>query len=95
VSDDLRNYVRSPSTRRAYIPAYAINASLTRIMTRIARAHRSRNVRAAPRFSPTRFIPLVAPAGIITELDYAHALGIKRYTLGASELDEGKDNTYA
>ena len=49
----------------------------------------SRNLRAAPRFSPTgsfdedqdRFIPLVAPAGIILELDYSHALGIKRYTL--------------
>jgi hypothetical protein len=50
----------------------------------------SRNRRAAPRFSPThsfdqaqdRFIPPVAPARIFPELDYSHALGIKRYTLG-------------
>ena len=41
----------------------------------------SRNRRAAPRFSPTRFIPPVAPAGIFRELGYSHALGIKRYTL--------------
>jgi hypothetical protein len=47
----------------------------------------SRNIRAAPRFSPTRFIPLVAPAGITLELDYSHALGIKRFTL-AKELKQ-------
>jgi len=47
----------------------------------------SRNVRVAPRFSPTRFIPLVAPAGIILELDYSHALGIKRYTLARRKHD--------
>jgi hypothetical protein len=41
----------------------------------------SRSLRAAPRFSPTRFIPPVAPAVIIFELDCSHALGIKRYTL--------------
>jgi hypothetical protein len=35
----------------------------------------------APRFSPTRFIPPVAPAGISLELDCLQALGIKRYTL--------------
>ena len=29
----------------------------------------------------SRFIPFVAPAGIILELDYSHVLGIKRYTL--------------
>ena len=45
--------------------------------------------RATPRFSPTRsfdwsqdrFIPSVAPDEMIPQLDYSHALGIKRYTL--------------
>lgn len=41
---------------------------------------------AAPRFSPTRFNPLAAPAGIIPELDCAHALGIKGYTLDAGSV---------
>jgi len=57
-------------------------------MLRAAAPHynpHSHNRRAAPRFSPTRFIPPVAPAGIITELDYSHALGIKGYTFGAEE----------
>ena len=36
---------------------------------------------AAPRFSPTRFIPPVAPAAISLELDCFQPLGIKRYTL--------------
>ena len=44
----------------------------------------SRNVRAASRFSPTRFISLLAPAEMIPQLDYFQALGIKRYTLGRS-----------
>jgi len=34
----------------------------------------SRNVRAAPRFSPTRFIPSVATSAISLELDYLQAL---------------------
>jgi hypothetical protein len=40
----------------------------------------SRNPRVATRYSPTRFIPHAAPAGIFPELDCFHALGIKRYT---------------
>jgi hypothetical protein len=46
----------------------------------------SRSLRAAPRFSPTRFIPPVAPAVIIFELDCSHALGIKRYTFSVLEM---------
>jgi hypothetical protein len=42
----------------------------------------SRRLRVAPRFSPTRFIPPVAPSAISLQLDCLQALGIKRYKLG-------------
>src|SRR4030095_9412072 len=41
----------------------------------------SRSLRAAPRFSPTRFIPRGACQNM-WELDCLQAVGIKRYTLG-------------
>src|SRR4029434_7625898 len=42
----------------------------------------SRSLRAAPRFSPTRFIPRGACQNIL-ELDCLQALGIKRYTFSS------------
>src|SRR5262245_49935645 len=44
----------------------------------------NRSFRAAPRFSPTRFIPRCACQNIL-ELDCLQALGINRYTLGRSQ----------
>ena len=41
----------------------------------------SRELRLAPRFSPTPFIPPVATSAIPLELDCLYALGIKGYTL--------------
>ena len=45
----------------------------------------SRSLRAAPRFSPTRFIPPLRLPNIL-ELDCLQALGIKRYTLDSHQL---------
>src|SRR5262249_40431981 len=47
----------------------------------------NRSFRAAPRFSPTRFIPRCACQNIL-ELDCLQALGIKRYTLGLTPNSE-------
>jgi len=78
-SPTYRSIVNKAATLRAAAPLYNPH---------------SRNVRAAPRFSPTRFIPLVAPAGIILELAYSHALGIKRYTLGGYSQNSFMDDSY-
>ena len=52
----------------------------------------SRTLRAATRFSPTRFIPLIASAAAFPDLDSSLILGIKPYSLGIqlSKLYSGK-----
>ena len=63
------------------VPGFLNNLSIDR-PDRVIRSH---NLRPACRFSPTRsfdeaqdrFIPLAAPAEMIPQFDYSHALGDK------------------
>ena len=55
----------------------------------------SRNVRAAPRFSPTRFIPSVAISAISLDLDYLQALRDKTLYVGHSLEGEHHGNLEA
>jgi len=54
----------------------------------------SRNRRAAPRFSPTRFIPLAAIGQTSPQLDYSHALGDKTLYVGQRNTGAYQDRQY-
>ena len=68
----------------SHIPLYRQQRAALCAVQVLSNPH-SRNVRAASRFSPTRFIPLAAPAEMTPQLDYFQALGIKRYTFGGRQ----------
>jgi len=78
-----------PSANATQLSSYRCPTTTPDTAAPIYKTH-GRNVRAAPRLYPIRcldlaqdsFIPFVAPAGIIADLDSFHALGIKRHPFG-------------